>query len=168
MSFSMYERWRRTTKPFPLRLHGGGERLVERVFVVVAVEHEQVVDVDADDDKLLARPVRALSSLALLEETRVVVRRLEALRQEPWEARALPSSPRLHHAVIDRLVDVADARLTVGAQAAVAVEVGVRIAGRRQAVDDLAVEKRPLQVRGREVPPAHAQPESRTHGAKHA
>eukprot|EP00966_Prymnesium_polylepis_P206212 4778276-Prymnesium_polylepis.1 len=87
----------------------------------MAVEHKQVVDVDADDDQFLARSVTSLPSLALLEQARVVVRRLEALRDEPREDAPLPTPARLRHAV-DRLVDAADAGLAVGAEAAVAVK----------------------------------------------
>eukprot|EP00966_Prymnesium_polylepis_P168612 3899121-Prymnesium_polylepis.1 len=68
---------------------------------------------------------------------------------------AIAGPPAPCRTALDRLVDAADARLTIGADAAVAVEVGIRIARRRRAVDDLAIEQRTLQIRGREVPAPH-------------
>eukprot|EP00966_Prymnesium_polylepis_P241808 5591739-Prymnesium_polylepis.1 len=56
----------------PACLHGANEGAVQRVSIAMTVEHEQVVDVHANDDELLVWAVRRLTHLPLLEQAGVV------------------------------------------------------------------------------------------------
>ena len=74
------------------------------MLVVVRVEGEQVVEVAADDQGLLARAARHLVGFAPGEHARVALGGDEALAKEVGEEGALPTPPGLRHAV-DGLLD---------------------------------------------------------------
>ena len=60
--------------------------MVERVFIGVRVEGEEVVDVAAEDEALVAPPVRRVDGAGAGEDARVAVTLCEAPADEPSEA----------------------------------------------------------------------------------
>ena len=113
----------------PTLLQRSGERSVERMFVVVRVETEEVVDVDPNHESLVAGSARGVDRTPHDEHAVVGAGLGEAVREEPGEDGALLATTSLRHAV-DRLD-----HLHHGVR-----RVHVLVTGRRVAPYDLVLE----------------------------
>ena len=123
----------------PASRESGHEEVVERARAVVRVGDAEVVDVDADEERVK----EAVDGLGHHEQARVGPELPEAEPLEEGEERALPAAAGLGHAV-DGLVDTVDVGLAELVESAVA--------GRAVAVADLVLLERALQVGRDEVP----------------